>query len=266
MNQVMPVVASFRATVVPLANAQHNDVNADGFSDLLFHNAATRQFSYRIMNGTTVNRDKLIGNVGPGYSAVATGDFNGDSNADVIWTSAARDIYMWLGNGTDFVSTKVGTYPAGWKIVGAGDVNGDGKSDVLFHNATTRQFSYRLMDGKKTIGSALIGPVGPGYTVATIGDFNNDGKVDVVWTSAKRDIYIWMGSGSKFTSSLAGTYPAGWKLVSGQYADVNGDGKTDLLFHNATTRQFSYRIMNGTRTVGSALIAPVGPGYTVASA
>ncbi len=265
MNQTMPIVASFRDTKVPLQGIQHNDVDADGFSDLLFHNATVRQFSYRLMNGVAVKASKLIGNVGPGYRVVATGDFNGDSKVDVIWTSAARDIYMWLGSGTGFTSSKVGTYPAGWAIVGAGDVNGDGKSDLLFHNATMRQFSYRIMDGKTTKGSALIGPVGPGYSVGSIGDFNGDGRVDVIWTSAARDLYMWLGNGSKFTSTKVGTYPAGWKLVFGQYADVNGDGNSDLLFHNATTRQFSYRIMSGTKTTGSALIGPVGAGYTVAT-
>lgn len=265
LNQVMPIVAQFRDTVVPLGGVHHNDVDADGFSDLLFHNATVNKFSYRLMNGLAVKGSKLIGPVGPGYHVAATGDFDGDSTTDVIWTSAARDIYMWLGDGKNFTSAKVGTYPAGWTIVGAGDVDGDGKADLLFHNAATRKFSYRIMDGRKTVGSALIGPVGPGYTVATIGDFNSDGKVDIAWTSAARDIYIWTGTGSGFSSVKAGTYPAGWKLVPGHYADINGDGKTDLLFHNATTRSFSYRIMNGTQTVGSALIGPVGPGYTVAS-
>ncbi|MGV8932638.1 MAG: FG-GAP-like repeat-containing protein [Luteimonas sp.] len=265
MNQTMPIIASFRATVFPLAGIRHNDVDADGISDLLFHNAVTRQFSYRVMNGPAVTRSNLINGVGPGYSVVATGDFNGDGRVDIVWTSAARDIYMWLGNGTNFVSTKVGTYPAGWTIVGAGDVDGDAKSDLLFHNATTRQFSYRIMNGKTTVRSALIGPVGPGYTVATIGDFNGDGKVDVIWTSAARDIYMWVGNGTKFTSSLVGTYPSGWRLVSGEYADINGDGNSDLLFHNATSRQFSYRVMKGTATISSELIAPVGAGYTVAT-
>jgi len=264
LNQSMPVVGQFRATVVPLVGASRNDIDADGKSDLLFHNASARQFSYRIMDGRSVDRSSLTGGVGQGYSVAATGDFNGDGKTDLVWTSAARDIYFWTGNGTGFSSKKVGTYPAGWKIVGAGDVDGDGKSDLLFHNASTREFSYRIMNGTTTTRSSLIGGVGAGYTVATSGDFNGDGKIDIVWTSSKKDIYFWTGNGKTFSSTKVGTYPAGWKIVGA--SDIDGDGRADLLFHNASTREFSYRIMNGTTTARSRLIGGVGSGYSVATA
>lgn len=263
LNQIMPTVAQFRATVVPLIGASRNDVDADGSSDLLFHNNTARQFSYRIMDGRSVDRSALIGGVGPGYTVAATGDFNGDGKSDMVWTSAARDIYFWTGNGNTFASKKVGTYPAGWKIVGAGDVDGDGRSDLLFHNASTRQFSYRIMNGNTQTRSALIGGVGRGYTVAATGDFNGDGKVDIVWTSSNRDIYFWTGNGNGFSSVKVGTYPSGWKIVGA--SDVDGDGRSDLMFHNAAARQFSYRIMNGTVTTRSKLIGGVGNGYSVAS-
>ena len=98
-------------------------------------------------------------------------------------------------------------------MAGSGDVDGDGKDDLLFHNATTRQFSYRIMNGAVVVRAALFGGVGSGYTVANAGDMNGDGKADVAWTSSRRDIYLWIGNGTGFTSMPAGDYPGGWVLI-----------------------------------------------------
>lgn len=263
LGQTIFVISQFRATKVPLIGAARNDVDGDGKSDVLFTNATTRQFSYRIMNGTVVTRSGLVGGVGNGYTVAGTGDFNGDGKLDVLWTSSNLDLYLWLGNGTAFSSHKVGTYPAGWKVVGVGDVDGDNRSDIIFHNATTRQVSYRIMNGTATVRSGLISGAGSGYTIAATGDFNGDGKLDLVWTSAARDLYMWTGNGNTFASAAFGTYPAGWTIVAA--GDIDADGKSDVLFHNAATRQVSYRIMNGTVTVRSGLISGAGAGYTIAA-
>ncbi|MGJ4727971.1 reprolysin-like metallopeptidase [Luteimonas sp. SDU101] len=264
MNQTMPIIATFRAAMVPLPGAARNDVDVDGKSDILFHNAATRQFSYRVLNGTTVSRSYLVGGVGPGYRVVATGDFNGDGRVDLVWSHPTnRDLFMWQGNGTTFTSTRFGDYPAGWTVVGAVDVNNDGRADLLFHNATTRQFSYRIMNGTRVVRSYLVGGVGNGYTVAATGDFNGDGFGDIVWTHpVNRDLYMWVGNGNTFTSTRFGTYPPGWVVSAA--IDINGDGRSDLLFHNASARQFSYRIMNGLSVSRSHLVG-VGAGYTIAT-
>lgn len=263
LNLTMPVTVNFRAAVV-LGGFTKNDIDGDGRSDLIFHNASTRQLSYRIMSGTTTVRSALISGVGAGYTVGATGDVNADGKVDLIWTSAARDLYLWAGNGTGFTSFRIGSYPSGWALIGAGDVDGDGRSgDLLFHNATTRQFSYRIMQGTSTVRSALISGVGAGYTVGATGDFNGDGKVDLIWTSAARDLYMWAGNGTGFTSLNIGGYPAGWALSGA--GDIDGNGKSDLFFRNPTTREFSYRIMNGASVVRSALITNTGAGYRIAT-
>lgn len=264
LSQTIPTVATFRASVVATTTATtRNDVNGDGKSDLLFHNATTRQFSDRVMDGTTTVSSQLIGGVGSGYTIAATGDFNGDGRLDMVWTSAALDLYMWLGNSTGFTSLRFGTYPSGWRVVGSGDVDGDGKADLIFHNPNTRQFSYRIMDGTRLVRAQLINGVGSGYRVAAIGDFNGDGRTDLVWTSAALDLYMWLGDGTSFVSTRVGAYPPGWTVAGA--GDVDADGKADLLFHNAETRQFSYRVMSGTATVRSQLIGGVGAGYRVAT-
>ena len=79
LRATAPLIAAFRSGIA--GGYVHNDINGDGRSDLLFHNPATRQFSYRIMNGTGVTRAGLVSGVGAGYHIAATGDFNGDTLA-----------------------------------------------------------------------------------------------------------------------------------------------------------------------------------------
>lgn len=263
MDLTMPIVANFRATVVPLGPGARNDVDADGNTDLLFQNGALRQFSYRIMQGAETVRSMTFSGASAGYAVGATGDFNGDRKVDLIWTSAARDLYLWAGDGTGFTALRAGNYPSGWALVGAGDVNGDGRFDLLFHNAGTRQFNYRIMQGASVVRSQTINNVGAGYTVGAIGDFNADGRIDLVWTSAARDLYMWLGNGVSFTSRRVGDYPSGWALSGA--GDVDGDGRADLLFRNPSTRQFSYRIMNGIALVRAKLINGTGEGYRIAT-
>ncbi len=263
LSLTMGTIAGFRASVVPSGTlAIRHDVDGDTKSDLLFQNAATRQFSYRVMDGITTLRSSTIGGVGAGYSVAATGDFDGDGHVDIVWTNSTRHIYLWLGNGNGFSSVQSEDYASGWVIVGAGDVNGDGRDDILFHNSSARQFAYWAMSGATVLRTQSIGGVGAGYRVAASGDFNGDGKLDIVWTSSALDLYLWLGDGTGFRSTRIGTYPAGWAVVGA--GDVDGDGQADLLFHNASAAKFSYRIMHGTTTVRSALLS-VGAGYHVAA-
>jgi hypothetical protein len=261
LRQTIPIIASFRT---PVIRPVRNDVDGDGKTDLLYHDANGRQLIYWLMDGGSPRNTGVIGGVGAGYTVGATGDVNADRKVDLIWTSAARDLYLWAGNGTGFTSIRIGTYPAGWALIGAGDIDGDKRSDLLFHNSSTRQFSYRIMRGATTVRSALIGGVGRGYTIGATGDVNADGKLDLVWTSAARDLYLWAGNGSTFTSIRIGTYPAGWALIGA--GDIDGDGRSDLLFHNPNTLQFSYRIMRGASVVRSALIGGLGMGEYVGTA
>ena len=264
LNLTLPTIAAFEPTKLPiLDDVVASDIDGDGMSDLLFENPSAREFEYWLMVADIPNQPTLIGGVGLGYSVAATGDFNGDGKVDLVWSSSADDLYMWTGNGSGFASKRIGTYPAAWKVVGAADVNGDGKADLLFYNATQHLLGYWLMSGTEVQKMRNIGPVGPGYWVAGIGDFNGDGKADIVWTSNSNDLYMWVGNGTGFTSRKIGTYPAGWQVLG--TGDVDGDDKSDLLFYNASLHQFSYRIMNGTTQVRSALIGPVGAGYWVAA-
>lgn len=106
------------------------DINGDGTSDLLFLDPDTHALSScksyfaTSSDGTKGafcfdNPDAGMQNisVAPGYTIAAVGDVDGDGRADLIWTSAARDLWLWRNNGGSFTSMAMGSYPEGWSAV-----------------------------------------------------------------------------------------------------------------------------------------------------
>jgi hypothetical protein len=73
------------------------DADGDGKSDIYWYNQGTGQFVYWLMNGTRMrswHQSKVVTK----YHPIAFADYNGDGRADVLWTSADRHLWMWLGD------------------------------------------------------------------------------------------------------------------------------------------------------------------------
>ena len=255
LGSIAPLIAGFRGTVV--TSAIRTDVNGDARSDLLWVNAAARQFAYWLMNGPTVVGSSTS-SVSAGYRIAATGEFNGDGRADLVWTSNARDLYLWLG-AAGGSSRRMPNYASGWALQGAGDVNGDGLSDLFWTNPGSNQFAYWVMNGASIVRTATYS-VSAGYRIAAIGDLNGDGLADVVWTSNARDLYVWLGNGTGFVSRQLPGYPSGWILQGA--GDVNADGTSDLLWTNPQALRFAYWLMNGASVTSTSTIAISG-GYSI---
>jgi len=261
LNLTLPTVAAFEPTRVPMREEPPvQDEDGNRKSDLVWRNSTSNAFGYWLMDGTSV-AGLWSATVAQGYHVAAVGDFNADGRGDVIWTSAANDLYLWSSNGSGFDARFIGTYPAGDTIVGTGDIGGDGKSDLLFMNTRTGTFGYWAMDGANIVRKWST-QVAAGYSIAAVGDFNGDGRADIVWTSTKRDLYLWESNGSDFDPYYIGTYPAGWAVAG--TGDVDGDGLSDLLWRNQGSGLFGYWIMNGPRQVAGQSIEASGK-YTISA-
>ena len=57
------------------------------------------------MNGTSVIGAASIGNPGPSWHALGTGDFNGDGRADILWQNSSGQVVTWEMNGTSLISS-----------------------------------------------------------------------------------------------------------------------------------------------------------------
>ena len=53
-----------------------------------------------LMNGTTIPKTSVLGNVSANWSIVGQRDFDGDGNADILWRDTSGNVGMWLMNGT----------------------------------------------------------------------------------------------------------------------------------------------------------------------
>lgn len=199
--------------------------------------------TFWLMNGATMASWQAL-NVPAGYTPVATGDFNGDGKADILWTDAGGNVYMWLNNGNgSFTSSLVTHAIAGWQVVGTVDINGDGKGDLIWFNPATGQMTYWLMNGA-TLTQWQLFTTSPGLQLLATGDFDGNGYGDILWKTPAGDMYMWLFNRSgTFTYYKVAQFPAGW-VVAGT-GDVNGDGRTDLLWYNAATGQMTYWLMSG---------------------
>jgi hypothetical protein len=211
LNSSSPIVsfATLPALQVttPIPGSTHTpgDFTGGGTSDIVWFNPSTSQVGYWTMTATLpsnvieggVTRTGLRSfNITPGYFVGAVGDFNDDGYADLMFTSANHDLYLWTNNQQGGWTPKyVGTYPSQWQLIGAGDVNGDGYDDLLWLNPSACEFGYWTMQGATRISYKVI-PIACGYYPISIGYYTPSNQLSIIWTSAANDLYIWDSTGS----------------------------------------------------------------------
>ncbi|WP_187770644.1 reprolysin-like metallopeptidase [Cognatilysobacter lacus] len=254
LAQTIPIIATFRATVVPVpgpvpgpaVTGVRGDANADGRADMIWHNPSAQQFQPWYMNGTSWTYGNAS-SIPSKYRIGAIGDFNGDGRADVLWYDTARtELWAWIANADGTYSTTyLRSYPAGWEPVGVGDANADGRADIFWQNPSQQGMQVWLMNG----ASWTYGPnnsVGSQYRIASIGDFNGDGFADVLWRdTSNTTLWQWQANaGGGYSVIYMRDYPQGWSIVA--TGDINGDGKADVLWDNPTAQQTQSWFMQGT--------------------
>lgn len=174
----------------------------------------------------------------PIYSAgnptmgVATGDFNGDGNADLAFVSNTNPavVTLRLGVGT-------GRFNKGQQItltdlaggILAGDWNDDGVLDFAVSQQTSQTISILLGvgDGTFTVAGSFSAGGIPGL-LAT-GDLNGDGVPDLVAAISGHFVSVLLGFGQ---GEFGVPNVLGTEILPGTYsvavADFNRDGKADI--------------------------------------
>ena len=230
LNQTIPVVATFRATVVPLTNAR-SDFDGDGRSDILWHNTSTG--SSAIWKSGSHGSQQAVRQVTDlSWKKVGIGDFDGDGKHDILFrntTTGANTIWR-SGNYSTQTSVTSVTNLA-WQVAGVGDFNGDGRADILWRNSSDGANSIWLSARSNT--QQYVTSVGGNWFVASVGDFDGDGEDDILWRNTDGSNAIWRSG--KYADYQAVDPVAGqaWQVVG--TGDFDGDGADDVLWRNRST-------------------------------
>jgi hypothetical protein len=177
------------------------DYNGDGRDDILWRHSSGEvgQWLAQPNGGFANNGGAAANKVDNGWKVLASGDFNGDGRADILWQHTSGVFAVWKGtasgalvNAGAVMSGALGT------VVGSGDFNGDGQDDVLLRNASTGQITEWLgqASGQLTAVTPARQIADLDWKVAAIGDFNGDGRADILWQHKGGVTAIWNGTGT----------------------------------------------------------------------
>ena len=176
------------------ASIKADDFNNDGADDLVVacagnHNKDEGSISIFIGIG-----DGTFGSAVPyckdkRHFSVATNDFNGDGNSDLVTTIYGTDseidsVYVLLGNGdgtfNDHVPYEVGHGP---NSVTSGDFDLDGEYDLAVTNTFSANVSILSGNGDGTFAAQDTFPAGLNPKGITCNDFDGNGSYDLAVTN-----------------------------------------------------------------------------------
>ena len=235
LNQSMPIIATFRATVIPVPGlfTWTNDFNGDSVSDILWRN--TRTGSNTIWkSGDRSTEQGVVGVSDQVWTIVGVGDFSGDGVSDILWRNTRTGANtIWKAGDRSTEQAVVRVDDQAYKVVGVGDFDGDGVSDILWRNDKTGRNTI-WKSGSRSTEQAVVGVSDLNYVVAGVGDFDGDGKSDILWRNIRTGRNtIWKSANRSTEQGVAVVSDLNY-VVAG-VGDFNGDGKSDILWRNIRT-------------------------------
>ncbi len=192
-------------------------------------------------------------------TAVALGDFNGDTYLDAVITGRfAKVVSLLLGNANGTFQNPT-TYSTGANPLGiaVGDLNGDTKLDVVTAGTTP---AINVLLGNGTSASTFQGKVayttGAGTQDVVLGDIDGDTKLDAITANyTDNSVSILIGNGD-------GTFKTKVDYAAGQGAARVAVGKldtgmsVDVVVLNATDNTVGVLLGNGAGALQTMVTYP----------
>jgi hypothetical protein len=248
----------------PVHHSSRGDFDADGQTDLLWRNSATRALSLWFLDGVIVRENAAVERGPAGAMVVAAADFNGDHHADILWQdSRTGRLSVWYMNGARVLG-KASLEPEGLgmgvAVIGAADFDGDERPDILWQSPSTGEVSVWLLDGLRLRRKVTLrsGRPGPQWQPSAAVDLDGDGKTDIVWRKPGQSVVrAWfMDRLHKVTEAdLSAPDPGpAWRLAA--VGDYDLDDRGDLVWLNETSGELLLWYMDGATIKATGTTTP----------
>ena len=193
------------------------DFDGDGDTDILWRNYGSGAYQglnvIWYMTGATKDSEVVFSQISDtNWRIVGTGDFDGDSDTDILWRYQGSGAYqglnvIWYMNGTSYTETVFSqVLDTNWQIVGAGDFDGDSDMDILwrYQGGGTYQglnVIWYMTGATKDTEVVFSQILDTNWQIGGTGDFDGDGDTDILWRYYGPGAYqglnvIWYMSGA----------------------------------------------------------------------
>ncbi len=224
--------------------APSHDFDADGASDILVEDDVTGAV-YVVPGGSLRSGDQLVLEGSPvnidldeSWSAIGSGDFNGDGFADFVWRIDAAgdgpmgDVFRAGGASPD--APIVWNFPnSTTELISIGDYDNDGLDDLIFWEQSVGIIFGVFMnpDGTSVI-SRFSAVASNRWEFVASGDLDGDGHQDLLWRkTTSGQTVAWLFRDRERIETA----------YSGVLADANWEGQATGNFNNRRTDDLLWR-------------------------
>ena len=244
--------------------AAAGDFNGDGLSDLVYRRSSDGLSEIQFLNGNSAIGGGAIANspFDSAWAIAATGDFNHDGKADLVWQRTLDGLVeVQLLNGDQSIGGGLilnSPFDNSWKVAGTGEFNGDGSSDLVYRRPSDGLTEIQFLNGNTAVGGGAIAnnAFDASWQVVGVGDFNGDGFADLVYrrpSDGLTEIQFLHGTTAIGGGVIANNpFDASWQVAG--VGDFNGDGVSDLVYHQASSGLTGIEFLKGTSVLSGGAI------------
>ena len=239
--------------LIPAASyVAHNDLNADGTSDILLRNATNgqwRMFTMGNMIPTSQSGIVLWANQNWVYQDMA--DYDADGDADVLMRNSTDGNWRLFTVQDGAIISN--TAPNLWRNLdyiyqGSADFDADGDADILLRDSTTGFYRLFTVQDGAIIGSVTLATLWHNslWNYAGTGDFDGDGDADILLRNTNTGewrLFIVQNGNITGSHGFNAWQNLNWMLQG--IADYDKDGDADLLMRDINGYWQIFAVQNG---------------------